>query len=139
MYLQAHTAPRAASCMSQTETSKLLGRQAGSAGACGGTRTSVVRVRVQFRSEQDLGALSISTLVALMRCVESGWVCVCVCQLFESLSDPYHRIDARPPAFRVHIASLHHQLARVSCLSHILIYTHKHTHKPSLSLSLSLS
>ena len=74
MYLQAHTAPRAASCMSQTETSKLLGRQAGSAGACGDTHTSVVRVRVQVQSEQDLGALSISILVALVRCVESGWV-----------------------------------------------------------------
>ena len=85
MYLQAHTAPRAASCMSQTETSKLLGRQAGSAGACGDTHTSVVRERVQVQSEQDLGALSISILVALVRCVESGWVQACLCVSYSNL------------------------------------------------------
>lgn len=54
-------------------------------GACGDTHTSVVRVRVQVQSEQDLGALSISILVALVRCVESGWVQACLCVSYSNL------------------------------------------------------
>ena len=96
MYLQAHTAPRAASCMSQTETSKLLGRQVGSAG-CMWRYSYQRRSGACAGSEQDLGALSISILVALVRCVESGWVQACLCVSYiRILSDPYHQIDARP-------------------------------------------
>ena len=103
-------------------------------GACGDTHTSVVRERVQVQSEQDLGALSISILVALVRCVESGWVQACLCVSYiRILSDPYHQIDARP-----RLLNPNRFITPSTSKSFLPFpYTHLHTHTHSLSLSLS--